>query len=208
MRIATIFAVVLGLLAVPAQAVVINGSFEHGRWVPNGSARLITTTGITGWTLKSNDVDYFTNGFFGLQAQHGNRAVDLSGNDDGFGTLAQSLNTTAGMSYVLKFWLGGSNLFGRYGEGGAGPKVNVNLGGTVKTFTGSRNAANDWQMQSWMFTASSNTTYLSFTGLQDTKCCYIGLDNVSVRAVAEPGSLGMLFLGLLGLGLVRRTARS
>ncbi len=204
MKIIPVVTLVLGLLSIQTQAMVINGSFEDGIFVPAGSARNISSTGINGWTVLSNDVEYFSNGFFGLQAQDGNRAIDLTGNDNGFGTLSQVLSTTSGMNYVLRFWLGGSNLFGVYGESGAGPKVKVNIGGTEKTFVGSRNAANDWQMQSWFFTASSNSTVLSFTGLQETLCCYVGLDNVSVSAVSEPGVIGMLGLGLLGLGLARR----
>jgi hypothetical protein len=200
-------AVTLGFLSMSAQAVLINGSFESG--VPFGpsGARIVSGGDVTGWTASGNGtVDYIEDGFFGLSAQHGSRFMDLTGGDQNdFGSMAQDINTILGRDYLLSFWIGGSDQFGEYGEIDGAPSIVVELSGVFnETFTGSRTSTTDWQMQTRMFTGTGGLAALTFTGDQPTNCCFIGLDNVKVTALSEPGTLSLLAFGLLGSGWVRR----
>jgi hypothetical protein len=66
-----------------------------------------------------------------------------------------------------------------------------------------------WQQFSFMETASSNTTLLSFGLRQDPS--YSGLNDVSVVAVApvpEPSTWAMMILGFAGVGFMAYRRKS
>lgn len=212
-----ILAITLCILSLSAQAMLINGSFEIASIDPATSstgAKALSGSEITGWTATGNQtVDYMVDGAFGplfsptfgsgLASQDGNRFVDLTGSDqNGFGSIEQTINTILEQDYLLSFWIGGTDLFAAFGDGGP---INVELSGVFdQTFTGSRDSATDWQLQTVMFTGTGGAATLRFTGSQTDNCCFIGLDNVSITALSEPGTLSLLAIGLAGIAFVRR----
>jgi hypothetical protein len=203
-----VLAILLCTLSLSAQATLINGSFEIASIDPADSstgAFALSGSEINYWTATGNStVDYMVDGAFGplysptfgsgLASQDGNYFVDLTGGDQNdFGSIEQTINTTLGQDYLLSFWIAGSNLFEDFGDGGP---LNVDLSGVFnQSFTGSRNSATDWQLQTVMFTGTGGAATLRFTGRQMDDCCFIGLDNVSIKALPEPGTLWMLLLG-------------
>lgn len=205
--------VFFGLCSLAAEAsLIVNGSFEQGPAigpsgaivVPKLSGPTIPATAITGWNVTVPEVDYIQNGFVGLIAQDGTKLIDLTGGDDGFATIQQTLSLQAGMTYQLDFWIGGSDQFFDFGDEGD-PGVSVGITGLgPMTFTGGQDSTNDWRLQSWMFEAVQEITTISFTGVKDNLCCYIGLDNVSLRKIPEPTSIALFGVGLAGVGFARR----
>jgi len=189
-----------------AQAVLINGSFESGIDILSG-AKSVSGGDVTGWAASGgNTVDYIEDGFFGLAALDGDRFMDLTGSDRfGFGNMAQSINTVLGQNYLLSFWIGGSNQFGGFGEIGGAPSILVELSGIfTETFSGSRNSTTDWQRQTRRFVGTGGPSTLMFTGFQPTNCCFIGLDDVKVAELTEPGTLALMAFGLGGSVWARR----
>lgn len=188
-------------------ATVINGDFETGtdpNASPNGFITLTApdSANLPGWTISSGSIDYVGNYW---QAQGGSaRSVDLAGIS--LGTLSQSIATVAGQLYEVTFWAS------KNPDGGDPTRTGtVSFGGGSQTFAYS--AINDrsnmnWQQYSFDFTATGPTSLLSFAADASAGCCYgPALDTVSVAAVPEPATWGMMLLGFLGIGAVLRRRR-
>ena len=58
--------------------------------------------------------------------------------------------------------------------------------------------------QSWLFTATSASTMLSFKNVGATGTPYPQIDNVSVTTVPAPGTYAMLLAGLAAVGFVAK----
>ncbi|MEO5922195.1 MAG: PEP-CTERM sorting domain-containing protein [Bryobacteraceae bacterium] len=133
------------------------------------------------------------------------------------GTLEQTFDTDVGVTYIVTYWLTTQELAGdslplqqAYVEArdGSGPGANT-LGSQLNLLT---QAAGWFQGQSLTFTATTTSTTLRFIDQTDAdlvgNAAFMvnwGLDNVAVDvATPEPGTYGMLALGLGALALFRK----
>ncbi|CAM5784430.1 DUF642 domain-containing protein [Rhizobacter fulvus] len=211
----------LRLLAVPAIGALLasnahanlltNGSFESGLFVNQGNATMSLAAGssvISGWTVVNDTAAWIGAGNpFGLSAHDGNFFLDLTNYQAGapFAGMSQVIATQPGAVYSFSFDLGSSNLWGRPSA------ITASAGGTSATFTSPLTGTNnDWQHFSLAFTATSTATTVLLQGAAGIN--YIGLDNVSVDlvslpAVPEPGTWGLLLAGLAVLAGAARLAR-
>ena len=194
----------LAALLLPAAAnaaAFINGSFEDG--VDTGPTFVTLgngSTGITGWTVGGDSVDYIG----GLwEASNGDRSVDLNGN--GRGSLAQTFDTVSGRTYTVTFDLAGNP------DNGADIKLltvtaaNDTADYTFDT-TGASQADMNWAGQTFSFTAIGTSTTLTFSSGMDG---FYGpaLDNVAIAAVPEPATWAMMIGGIGFAGGALRTRR-
>lgn len=192
--------------ALPAQAatnLLANGSFE----TPSIAGSDVTyysegSTGITGWTVVGGPI-HNTHANF-LPASDGSQWVDLTG-DFGYGKGLRSdtVSTILGTSYELSFDLGAHELFGS-----ASVSVSIN-GGASQLFSNIYQLPGvmDWERKTLTWVADATSAQISFLGAANgllSNDGVIGLDNVVLSAVPEPGTWGML---LAGLGLVGVAAR-
>ena len=157
----------LGLLASPAQNLVVNGGFESS----GGS--------FTGWNVVNNSTF--------LTADDGSSSLFLpcSGNDyalfAGSGdTIDQTIATTIGGTYEINYWVND-----KY----AGNDLQVSWNGRriseLPATYGSGHANNGWMDFDFLEQATSSTTQLGF---RDVTGGALGIDAVAVGAVPEPGA--------------------
>lgn len=158
----------------------LNSTVFNGGWTVSGYHAAVDTIG-PGW------YDVFPgNGHY----------IDLDGSWDAPGLFSKTLTATAGMTYTATFQLAGNH------RGYAADTVAVNFGSASGSYTLSSGDAFGTYSLSFLAT-SSGPFSLSF---KNSGGDYVGalLDNVSVAAVPEPATYGML---LAGLGLVGAVAR-
>jgi choice-of-anchor C domain-containing protein len=208
---------------IPATAgLITNGSFESPV-VPVGgfTSYASGSTLITGWTVVGAAGGVaVVNGTFAQEcctfpAEDGAQWLDLTGlNSNSVEGVEQTIATTAGTSYTVSFWIG--NTYDPNGIFGTTSTVDVLMGGLsgslLGAFTNSSTTPGTlvWQQFTTSFTASGSSTTLDFLNADPANDNSNGLDNVSVVAngssVPEPGTLSLLGIGILGLGLLRRRA--
>jgi hypothetical protein len=150
----------------PSGNLLINGSFETGDF--------------TGWTLSGNvaPLSYGPQTFITPNAESGQYAAGL-GSVGSDGTLGQNIQTTAGQSYTLDFWLANAS-------GGADDF-------TVKWNDQTLLALNNAPQQGYteytyqVTGGSGSTSNLEFDARQDPS--HWSLDNISVTATgSQPGN--------------------
>lgn len=198
-----ILAVVFGAAAAQAN-LIANGSFENG--APNIGAFITVSpttnsTSITGWSVTSGTVDYIGTYW---KASDGVRSIDMSGSP-GNGVLASTqFNTTPNAQYVILF-----DLAGNFEHNAEYRKIEVSAGDNDEIFTfikplnwSFQNMG--WQTQTFYFTATGDTTTLTFQSLSTDVYCGPALDNVRGFQVPLPSAGILLGSGLLGLAGWRR----
>lgn len=199
------------LVAVPAAHaanLLTNGSFESGAFGnPSNGTTLLGpgSSAITGWTVITDTTAWIGPiNPWGLTASNGSYFLDLTEYAPGgpYAGVRQTITTVPGQTYALTFDLGGSTYWGRPDA------ITASAAGTSATFTTPATGTNnDWYHESMQFTANSTSTLITLQG--SAGVYYIGLDNVSVDAVAaapvpEPGSWALMAAGLAVVGAVTR----
>lgn len=199
-----------GLATAAGATTITNGSFEVGPSAANGYyAELgFGNTGITGWTVGGNSIDYINPSNPYWVPEDGTRALDLSGSAPG--SISQTLATLAGQAYTVSFYMAGNP------DGAPLTKamsVDVN-GAGVQNYSfdasGVTSYANlGWTLETYSFVAAGSSSVLTFTDLNTGSPYGAALDNVSISsgAVPEPGAWALMLLGIGGVGGMLRAAR-
>lgn len=206
-------AILIGAMA-SAQSAVVDGGFESLLTAPN-LGPLLQNYGPAGavgaaWTNSANFVlaidTTYTEGALSFVAQQGTKSLDLTGaGNQGPIALSQTLALSAGQ-YMLSFYLGDIN--GGDSRYALPSSVEVLFGGSsLGTFSNlAGGTTTNWIQVLVPFTSNGVNNVLTFSteGLRLDN--FTGLDNVSVNAVPEPGSLAMVLasLGVAGLAAKRR----
>jgi hypothetical protein len=210
-----------GLVASTVQAnLITNGSFEQPA-IPIGGITLFSAASPvppTGWSVVGPGSlaivsGSFTQFGFSFPAQDAAQWLDLTGlsSNQPIG-IQQAVATVPGVTYDLSFWVGNVVGFGT----GLTSTVNVLINGTP-AFAATNSAGGTtltWQEFETSFTATGTTTTLAFFNGDSRTDENNGLDNVvlvesGVAAppsvgVAEPTSVALLGIGLMGVLTARR----
>jgi choice-of-anchor C domain-containing protein len=165
---------------------IVNGSFEDGDFSPVNSGSWVNVgageTKLTGWTVGGDLVNWHNSVEFHFP-QEGDKTVDL--NDGCFGlrgTISQTIATTVGMAYELKFYLSGPINFSDGCSGSLVRDLQVNVGGADAFFQA---AASDhlniqWEEKTATFVATASSTTITFSAPVPGGYWGPVIDNVSV----------------------------
>ena len=162
--------------AVPAGAspanIVQNGSFLNGTHSPGSFVDLNPTSGtqISDWTVSSGTVDWI--GSYWTTPNNG-YSVDLNGINPG--AISQTLSTVPGATYVVSFSLAGNfdniyyseytNLSSQTTKSTTVSATGNPSGNYAATyFSGWGHSSMGWQTETYQFTATGNSTTLTFAG--------------------------------------------
>jgi hypothetical protein len=192
---------------------VSNGSFEDGAYSPTYAAYpwyVKVNPGspsiMPSWNVLGLSVGWLDNGYATILASAGSKFLDLTDTrapGNGYATVQQNISTVAGQQYTLTFDLGAT------ATGGTGANTVVGSASAIVTVAGNSSQFNttsmpaasfSWETKTLTFTALAASTSILFAGAAGFD--FIGLDNVAVMAVPEPGSLALFFAGLAAIGSV------
>jgi hypothetical protein len=217
-KLALLVAALSAAVTSSANADILNGSFETGTFVSDGSGgdNLAAGSGNAGaidnWTVTTGNVYWLQSGAYSLTPHSGTYFLDLTGQSDAaFGGISQSVATVAGDTYSLSFYLGTSTL-ADYGST-AGITVSAS-DATLKSsnvFVVTGTSAHQWDLETLSFIAGAASTTITLDGTTGTH--YIGLDDVSISggiagAVPEPSTWAMMILGFCGIGFMAYRKKS
>lgn len=205
------FATVLLTLSAPAHAtnLVADGGFESATGTTAGSETFYNaSSSLDGgaWNVTAGTIGIDTQD---LYVYSGNNSAILNGSGFyGTDSLSQTLSTVAGQNYEVSFWANAE----------VPNSVTVTLGGVqvADLPTGivengfpsgaTRGNSSEFEEYTGFVTATSNNSVLTFTtsafpDLDNPGATNVELDNVSVAATPEPGSIFLMLTGLVALGV-------
>ncbi|MBD2516586.1 PEP-CTERM sorting domain-containing protein [Nostoc sp. FACHB-973] len=174
--------------------IVYNGGFELDPLVDPNNPN-VTNPNITGWTKSGDPMD--TSGIrISNFPQSGNQGLSLGGFLD-LSYISQTLSTQPGQQYELSYYLASideapdlDNQFQAF------------VGGN-KIFDQTNISFQPYTPYKFNFTADSSSTELKFGSVD--KYAFLYLDNVSVKPVPEPSTIGGIAVaGLLGIWLKKK----
>lgn len=205
-----------GLVIAPsiagAQNLLLNDSFEAPAF-PGPAAIYSSPSGaITSWSISGpGDMVVHHSPVIGAAlgnptfdfAHHGDFYLDLSGSGAPHATISQSFATSVGQPYQLSFWIGASN------DTAPAATIHVQVDGALTLLATALTPAPpmvniNWTLQSFLFTADSTMTTLSFQGLSGTDDNASFVDSCSVVAVPAPAALPLLGAAAVFAGRRRR----
>ena len=207
--------------AASAAHTIVNGSFESTPTPVNGFTVFGNGANIGGWIVTgdtSNAVLSIDTGYqeagVAFPAQDGRVHLDLTGaGNTGANGVYQDVATVSGRTYEVTFWLGNATGDGTGNSGAYVLSSSLNLAitgaGATNYVNGTVTAGTvNWGQYTRRFTATGATTRLQFTNTTPVGDNFTGLDNVSLAAVPEPASWGLMILGfgLVGGAMRRRSA--
>jgi len=185
---------------------------QDGSFLQGATAGSFTTYGtnetIGAWTVTSGNVDLIGS-YWQAPPVTGGYSLDMNGLTAG--AISQTFTLAAG-EYTLSFWLAGNP------DGAPALKsLLVTAGSSQQAFsftnTGSTTESNmGWTLETLNFSTAGSTT-LSFASTTGQPGAYspfgAALGGISVSAVPEPASLGLLLagLGMMGVMSSRRRVR-
>lgn len=144
---------------------------SNNRWAP-GFDNYGAGSYVGGWHVDSGTIDMVDGSKMShLSKGDGNqdKYIDLDGLSSG--KISQSMPTVPGKTYTVTFSHSGNM------ANSLTKKLNVSAGNTTTQFT---KTDNHWTQESFTFTATSDTTKISFAG-QNEPCCWGSLlTNISV----------------------------
>ncbi|MBD3585024.1 DUF642 domain-containing protein [Salinimonas sp. HHU 13199] len=180
------------LASVTANAsLIVNGSFENNT-VNAGGWKSFNSSQVDGWSSEAG-IEIWNN-LNNFAAFDGAQLAELNSNGSGYQSLYQSFASDAGQVYALDFaHTARDNLSESFKIVISDANSDTTLFSEVITQTTRR----QWNTFNTVFVASSDMTTITFTSLNSGSTGNL-LDAVSVT-VPEPGSLGLMVLGLIAL---------
>jgi uncharacterized protein DUF642 len=211
-----LIALVVGGEVTARANLLTNGSFEENLAnftanSGNDTTRLFTgdSTSMTDWTVLGPELAWIgPSNPFDIFAPDGSYYLDLTSYSNyppNWGGVEQTVSTEIGAQYQLTFDLG-SNL------GSGDSQVTASATGTAgEDFSNSPTVGNEWNAETYNFTATGTSTTIEIIGSEVNYTSFIGLDGVGLTETAPPPnssvpdagySAGLLALGLAALSLL------
>jgi choice-of-anchor C domain-containing protein len=202
----------IGMAGAASANLITNGGFEDTNETHSGNGfdtLFAPNNAIEGWAVTSGSIDWINTHW---QASEGTKSIDLAGNQVGQ-ILGTQFATRIGTVYDVSFDVAGNPDNASSGTTKYGVSSTVNGSGTHNTnlfsfdTVGATRANMGWTTMSYSFTASDFVTSLQFQATSGA-AWGVALDNVIVTesaSVAEPATLSLFGLGLMGLGFARRS---
>lgn len=175
-------------MSMAAQAnLITNGDFE--------------TDSFNGWSVSANATGVESS-FDGFVAESGSYFAALGDTTNSFpyGTISQTLSTTAGQTYNLGYWLASDGATPNY--------FDASWNGSIISSSALTNIPSSGYVHYQFTVTGTGSDTLTFN--EQNYHSYLALDNVSLTSssasVPEPGTLALLGLGLAGMAVRRKSA--
>jgi hypothetical protein len=154
-----------------------NGDFESGDFIP-------------GWSVVGSLTFVISGPFAGIAgAQSGTNWAAL-GNPGCCGTISQTISDAPGQTLFLSYWLAGDGASRNYFD------ATWNGNPIARSAVTDYDSSNKFRRFRLSVVATGSDT-LVFDEQDDPN--YLGLDNVNLTPVPEPGTLGLLGTALIGV---------